>query len=481
MFVQVKSLLDRILKRGTPASIGQHSLSNEHSVSGTGRSHQPQSGKSAPVVSPVPGRTGISFLVDDVVPSAKPLWVSTLGEALELRSAASIIIMADRELPALATEGYVGSQSREAAECAAYVPPLRAMCNGVSLSDPTSFPKTWADSRISVHPLIDAVNLAFSDHRPLILSPDTIWLTIVQGFAQHLRLNAEAFRGRIVSHHGKTDLRIKILPLDASEWPHMISRFASQIRDNSDPFLYETLSCEFSTTTPTIKTAYQIALMEGFDRYFEYVLEYVCGIPKITLEGTPEDWQRIRDRIEVLATFDFSWWTARLGPVLDQFISTAKGAPDLTFWQAIYKPREMYDSKLATGWIVDLFPYLGREASIKRNSHLEAERIDWLPQATDSNQSLGASLESFPAGISRVPIVIEFSDDTKTAIELLGGFFGVSQALEDGALSPIISWAVAKTDTRVSPPPIRLEDIDAAFIEEQFKKLVASRLKRQKE
>ena len=112
MFVQVKSLLDRILKRRTAASIRQHSLSNEHSVSGTGQSHQPQSRKSAQVVSPVPGRTGISFLVDDVVPSAKPLWVSTLGEALELRSGASIILMADRELPALATEGYVGSQSR---------------------------------------------------------------------------------------------------------------------------------------------------------------------------------------------------------------------------------------------------------------------------------------------------------------------------------------------------------------------------------
>lgn len=73
---------------------------------------------------------------------------------------------------------------------------------------------------------------------------------------------------------------------------------------------------------------------------------------------------------------------------------------------------------------------------MQRNSDLDVERIDWLPQATESNQSPGISLEAFPAGISRAPFMATIPDDSRTPIELLGGFFGVSQALEDGALRP---------------------------------------------
>src|SRR6476620_101863 len=54
-----------------------------------------------------------------------------------------------------------------------------------------------------VHPLLGAVHLAFAQHRPLVLTPDAIWLTIVQGVAQHVRLNAEALRSRLVRHSGR--------------------------------------------------------------------------------------------------------------------------------------------------------------------------------------------------------------------------------------------------------------------------------------
>src|SRR4029078_12923454 len=39
---------------------------------------------------------------------------------------------------------------------------------------------------VCFHPVIAALDLAFSDHRPLVLSPDMIWLLIAQGFANHV-------------------------------------------------------------------------------------------------------------------------------------------------------------------------------------------------------------------------------------------------------------------------------------------------------
>lgn len=479
MLVQLKSMLEKLLNRGPDSSIRLYSPSMEPSASGRSPSQQLQPEKLAQLVAPTPGRSGISFSVDQVEPAAKPLWLSTLGEALELRAGASILVMPEQELPALAIEGYVPPKSKAALEHPAYVPPIRSLRSGVSLSDSASFPKAWADQRTFVHPLIEAVHRAFSDHRPLVLSPDAIWLTILQGFAHHLHQHAEAFRGRIVSHRGKKKLSVQTRSLEAGDWPQLISQLTAQIRANSDPFLYETLSCEFSTTTPTIKTACQIALMETYERYFEYVLMCVCGIPKVTLEGAPEDWQRIRERLEVLATFDLEWWTSRVAPILDQFVSTAKGTPDLAFWQAIYKPRDAYAVTFATGWIADLFPYLGRRSSIGRNPNLERERIAWLPQSNENKNFPGVSLEAFPAGISCAPVTVAHQDGSNTPVDLLGGFFGVSQAPEDGALAPIISWALVQKDARVSPPipnfqdPAQLE----ALMKEQLAKPAEARKK----
>lgn len=48
------------------------------------------------------------------------------------------------------------------------------------------------------NPLVSAVHLAFSRHLPLTLSPDVIWLTIVQGFSNHVNQNAESLRPRLV-------------------------------------------------------------------------------------------------------------------------------------------------------------------------------------------------------------------------------------------------------------------------------------------
>lgn len=53
---------------------------------------------------------------------------------------------------------------------------------------------------IHLHPLFNAVHMAFSEHRPLLLTPDAIWMTIAQGFAIHINNNAEQLRQSFVAH-----------------------------------------------------------------------------------------------------------------------------------------------------------------------------------------------------------------------------------------------------------------------------------------
>lgn len=61
--------------------------------------------------------------------------------------------------------------------------------------------------------------------------------------------------------------------------------------------------CDFSTTTPTIRTASQVVMMDAFHQYFDYALMCICGILTITVRGSVEDWVAIRTRVEVMAEY----------------------------------------------------------------------------------------------------------------------------------------------------------------------------------
>ena len=403
---------------------------------------------------------GLVFAVDDVVPASDPLWLGTLRESVEIRTDASILIMPDQDIPAIAPEGYITKPAAEG-------PPRPWRLAMRAIPEPRLHPpsRVLARAQRFLHPLVQAVHIAFSDHRPLVLTPDCIWLTIVQGFAHHVLENAERLRHRLVRHEGTKKLCIKTSSLSPDLWPSFMSGFSGLIREHSDPVLHETLLCEFSTTTPAIRTACEIALMDTYQRYFSYELHCVCGIPEITLQGTVEDWQRIRDRIEVLATYDLEWWTSRLAPVLDEFVATAKGEPVREFWQAIYKPRATYGAELASGWIGDLFPYvftaprldkpfekqrlgLCDSPSCQRNHVLFETRTNWLLPPTSNHIFGGRGVlpENLPSGLSRVPVIVQFPDSSETNVEVMGGFLGVSQRPQDNALSPIIHWAVVQKE-----------------------------------
>ena len=145
------------------------------------------------------------------------------------------------------------------------------------------------------HGLVNAVHFAFSEHRPLVLTPDAIWLTLAQGFAQHINNHAEALRSRFVTHKGKMALSVEVDALiNAEHWAGAIQQWSTAIGEHVGAALYQLMICNFSTTTPVVKTASQVAMMDAFQQYFEYRLTCICGIPSVTLKGTVADWVEIR-------------------------------------------------------------------------------------------------------------------------------------------------------------------------------------------
>ena len=276
---------------------------------------------------------------------------------------------------------------------------------------------------------------AYANHRPFVLSPDMVWMLIAQGFSHHINANPEKYRDKMVDFSGKMSLVVESeKPLDSAQWDVLIPRFAEEIRENTKGTIAETMIADFSTTTQYEQIASEITLMETTKAYFEFVLVYaVCGIPEVTLLGTPEDWQKVYDKTMQLRSYDLAWWIDDLRPILKKFIDASKGKKDVKFWRKMFKwhtQKEYGAPNIIDGWIVKFFPY-----------DKDGKRFNLRTLTRDSN---------LPDEISKADVrfieVLEDGSKVETMIELWGGFFGLEQNRESFALTPKIGWMVKKQD-----------------------------------
>src|SRR5262245_29776568 len=70
--------------------------------------------------------------------------------------------------------------------------------------------RTWSFGRACLcQPLIETLYRAYTDHRPITLSPDAAWLTLLQGVAMHVRENAEALRPLFTRHGERLTIEVR--------------------------------------------------------------------------------------------------------------------------------------------------------------------------------------------------------------------------------------------------------------------------------
>lgn len=276
---------------------------------------------------------------------------------------------------------------------------------------------------------------AYADHRPFTLSPDMIWLLISQGFARHINANPEQFRTQFVNFDGKHSLVVTNsinLESPSKDWERLFPQFTKQIANHAGKELMDLLTANFSTTTPTERIASEITVMKAMETYFEYVyIRIICGIPKITLKGTSEDWQKIIDKTDRLAKFDLEWWTNELKPLLQEFVKASNGQIDQPFWQNMFKyhTQKTYGApNVIDGWIVTFFPY---DKNGKRNNLKELHGANMLPE-----EIVKVDLNYIDNG----------DKDLNIPLELWAGFIGLEQNKKDYTLTPKIGWMIRKKD-----------------------------------
>ena len=289
-----------------------------------------------------------TFLVSDVVPATTPLVEVPYKEAVE----------------SLLKTAVTSRRSRSVEACARYHGQLIA--------------------GVPFHPVVAAAHRAFMDHRPLCLSPDIIWLMICQGVANHINANAEDLRSRFVTHEGKIQISLRrddfVKGSPENPWAEAIEEFTGKVQEHIGS-AFDLFQPAFTTTGPVERAAAAVVLLDAMQSYFDYDMETFCGIPAITLEGTPEDWQAVADRAEQFGSLDLEWWLEPLRGVLHQFVAAAQGVLDRPFWQSLYKYHDESGGPMITGWISALFPYVKDSRTglaIHRNPYLtpDSQRLE---------------------------------------------------------------------------------------------------------
>lgn len=291
-------------------------------------------------------------------------------------------------------------------------------------------------------PFFSTLITAYANHMSVTLSPDMVWLLISQGFARYVDQHAEELRSLFVDHDGEIRLTVfgnDVLFADA-DWPKVIGDFASLIDENTKGGIAQVITADFSTTGPVERVASQITLMKSMEHYFEYEYFTTCGIPSITLKGTPEDWQRVLEKTQKLSQYGLDGWVKELEPILTEFVRAAEGHPNQQFWQCIVKKIREDELRAAgegcgdeteptilDGWFVKLYP-------------------DW-----DGNTSEFVSYGESSMGSEFVRV--EFNYDLlgvmSFPMELWAGFIATEVDTTARMLTPKIGWMAILSENKM--------------------------------
>ena len=283
----------------------------------------------------------------------------------------------------------------------------------------------------------------FGSHRPLVLSPDIIWLLIAQTIAKHIDANSEKLRGKFVNFDGQMDLFVEsetdLFDKD-TDWMSILQGMYGQIASRTKAEVAPRMRFDFTTTGANETIASIATLMGSMKTYFRFhITHMICGIPSITLLGTEEDWKKILEKTELLKTVHLKSWYEWLQPILKEFVRAAQGKPNLAFWKSIVMQARwedfdgergcIPDFREIDGWCVALFPFLDGERRRLDKCYKDATK--------DSEMTRGKFYyhRMFPDGTYET-----------FPMELWSGFIGVEEDKETFALMPKIGWFVRQSD-----------------------------------
>ena len=239
-----------------------------------------------------------------------------------------------------------------------------------------------------------------------------------------------------VNFTGKKDIKVEGTELNfysmkSSDWEETIfPKFNEHISEYTGKDIIDTLTPNFSTTTPVSLAVGQLTIMSTMKHYFDYTCEISgCGFPYITIEGTLNDWVSIKAKLSNLTKYKFNWFTEKTLPIIEKIIETKKGKTDKSFWKQMIRikdGRDYYDPSYVNGWFVSFFPF------DKNGDRLLRDKVF-------TNDELQSEMQE-------IPFLLLLKDEVTVSFDciFLAGFVGLSQNEKTASIKPEIGWFIIK-------------------------------------
>lgn len=280
---------------------------------------------------------------------------------------------------------------------------------GFSLPDAVDNGLGYRESHDKAYPvpttglLVQTAHACFATHQAFGLSPDTIWQTIVNQVATHIKLNAGKYGHLFTPFVGqKTPLRVRD-DLADNNWLRVLNKFEEPLLVFVGNEVMSLFMPDFSTTTQLERVASLVSFMDAASPYYDYSVQTLCHIPLVRLEGAPSDWRKLYERASALSQHfgDLRLYFDDLLPVLLEISDTAEGmTPNNEFWSSIYKLRSGSGGEKVTGWLTALLAF-------RQTPHglVAREGFDWRRQVDSSWNALKTN--DIPSLLSAVPFTWE--------------------------------------------------------------------------
>ena len=306
-------------------------------------------------------------------------------------------------------------------------------------------------SNLEGHPVLKGYYQSYVNHMPVSINADILWMLIVQGFSRHIDQNAESLRNKLVDFDGKKALfvdgdELTIEEITQEGWERTFREFVEKIKENAGETMIKLMTPSFSTTTPTIQVSSQIAIMSCFKNYFKFIRFYGgCGFPYINLEGTLNDYEQLKNKVEKLMGFDIDDWIKELIIIIDKIIETKKGKIDVNFWKNMIINKETVEPRGSgeltkvnniDGWLLNFYPYYKKDDYYKFCEKLERRR--------DFNKPIDVKgLKYLPEEFIEVPLTMVHKQTFEvTELSVKTGILGMIQE-KNGLIKPEIGWFIS--------------------------------------
>tara|TARA_R110000772_G_scaffold17946_3_gene50113 strand:+ start:213706 stop:214632 length:927 start_codon:yes stop_codon:yes gene_type:complete len=197
---------------------------------------------------------------------------------------------------------------------------------------------------------IEYLKMAYDYHKGIIIKPDFIWHTVLYELSQVIMASPDKYRDFFTSQaEGKIEISVPTGDPQLIDLRLIIQELNELVPTDTQNFLLE-----FSTTDLASEMAINAAFCEAVSPYYDYSM-FLCGLPKMKIFGTPEDWDSIKTACNNLCDIfdDHNPYLNSICDLVDKF----KEGTDVEYFATIFNSQsEGSGSKLhIDGWVKELF------------------------------------------------------------------------------------------------------------------------------